>query len=198
MDALEGDGDPRPLTLASRQALAMEAGLDRVAAGHLEKWPLLEQGFAALVDDGQWDPAYRLVARMLTPAKAILWLILCRDMLEEKAQAHPDNEDHCRSALLGYVKNPCPETKAAAQVACATLDGTHALAIAAGGLSLAGEEVVGQAAPYPSGLFADLVGRSVWLTSLSFVGDSREKCIFGKKLAACGVSLALASDKKVS
>jgi hypothetical protein len=185
-----------PLTLASRQALAKSIGLDTDATSVLEREPCLEQALAALLDQGHADPALRLVARMLTPSEAALWVVLSHDQFLAQNPETDNRVMEAREGLLEFARNPDPNTQAKAETACQALGGTHPLAMVALSLCLAsprGNPQEAGAVGMPPTVFPDLVGRAVLLIALSFPGDKREKEIQIKRSAGCGVSLALKS-----
>ena len=185
-----------PLTLASRQALAKSIGLDADATSFFERQTCLEQALAALLDQGHADPALRLVARMLTPSEAALWVVLTHDQLLAR---NPDTDNRvmeAREALLEFARKPDPINQAKAETACQGLGGTHPLGMVALSLCLAsprGNQQEAGAVGMSPNLFPDLVGRAVLLIALSFPGDSRDKEIQIKRSAGYGVSLALKS-----
>lgn len=185
----EETGGPTPIatTLASRGRLAGDAGFSSGARALLEKHAPLEEGLAALLDADELDAAYRLIARMLPPNRAILWVVLA---LDRCGCLNPEGEP-ARSALLGYVRKPEAGTRNAAENACLALESTHPLGLAGSALAMIPPE---QGIPGPiSGprVFADLVGRAVWLALLSSGLEIRDRCILAKRLASFGVTLAL-------
>jgi hypothetical protein len=193
----DNDEKPQPLalTLPSRQRLGLVLGAESDARSILEARPFLEEGLAALIDAGHLDPAFRLISRMLDTSGAILWVLLCFDRAQGNQPEPNLQEKAARSALLEFAKKPNPGTLASAESACRFLGGTHPLALAGSGLSLALDNRLqpdGVAVPFPSNLFPDLIGQAIRLISLSVPGEPRFKRIFAKELASRGVTIALA------
>lgn len=185
---------PLALTLASRQALARELSMEPDASAILERHASLEEGLAALVDGGHLDPAFRLLARMLSPAKSMLWAVLSHDVINQGDRAGDMMCEKARKALLDFALKPVTDTKAKAEVTGQALGGTHPLGLAASALSLLvdGKASLQAENSLPENcLFADLVGRSIWLMALGTAGDERKRATMAKVLAAKGVSLSL-------
>lgn len=186
--------DPVPLTVASLQALARNAGLEPAAAKILESHAYLENGLAALLDNNHFDSAFRLVARMLTPAKAMLWVLLGHDILIAGGRGETPAELAARQAMLDFARKPGPDTMARFEKASQSVGGTHPFGLAASALNTVNDPFLrpsGGDVPFAPGLFSDLIGRAVWLISLSVPGDDRAKAVIAKELASRGVSLAL-------
>jgi hypothetical protein len=185
---------PMPLTLQSRRMLAGDLGMDPEASAILERHSFLEKGVADLVDEGCLDSAFRLLARMLSPAKSMLWAVICHD------EGNPPQADGslpvevARTALLAFARDPGVQTKGAAETAGQALGATEPLGLAASALSFLQDEksILAPGGKLPeNGLFGDLVGRSVLLMALGTPGGERVRATKGRVLAAKGVSLAL-------
>lgn len=183
---------PASLTLASRQRVARELGFSQSAVAVLENHPHLENGLSLLLDSGQTEPAFRLIARMLQPASAILWVVLCHRFLRENQNGKNPEEDGALAALIEYARQPSPDKATAAQNACLVLGGTHHLGVAGSALSTLPSQP-GENHLLPVTLFSDLIGRVVWLISLSETEDSGRQ-ILAKQLASRGVALALSGQ----
>ena len=181
-----------PLTLASRQRLAKDLQLGEPATAILVKNPHLEGSFAELLDTGEVETAFRLIARMLKPAKAMLWLVLSHRFTNASQDRQVADEGIAEVALIEYARNASPDRAAAAESACRLLGGTHPLGLAGSSLSTLQSMPEGYN-PFSSSLFPDLVARAVWLISLSESRD-RERLVLSKELASRGVALALSGQ----
>lgn len=183
-----------PLTLDSRRAFASQLAMEPEGSAILERYPFLEEGLAALLDDGHMDAAFRLLGRMLSPAKSILWVVLSHDFADRNKASVSGESEKVRRALLAFAIEPQAGTKATAEIAGSALNGNHPLAIASGALALLGncdDRTLVQPVSPETALFSDLIGRSVWLMALGAGGEERQQAIVAKRLAAKGVSLAL-------
>ena len=185
---------PLPLTLESRRALALDLEMIPEASAMLQRDRFLEKGLAALVDGGHLDTAFRLLARMLSPAKAMLWAILCHDDANPILTEGELPADVTRRALLAFARAPGEATRDAAERAGQALGWTEPLGMAASALSVLpnGKAILldGEMNPETK-LFADLVGRSILLVALGTPGGELARATKAKVLAAKGVSLAL-------
>ena len=95
-----------PLTLDSRRAFASQLAMEPEGSAILERYPFLEEGLAALLDDGHMDAAFRLLGRMLSPAKSILWVVLSHDFADRNKASVSGESEKVRRALLAFAIEP--------------------------------------------------------------------------------------------
>lgn len=188
----EENPSPVPLTLASRQRLAKDLQVGESATAILVKNQHLEGSFAELLDSGEVETAFRLIARMLKPAKAMIWLVMSHRFTNANQDRLVADEVKAETALIEYARDSSPDKAATAESACRLLGGTHPLGLAGSSLSTLQNMLEGYS-PFSCSIFPDLVARSVWLMSLSESRD-RERSVLSKELASRGVALALSGQ----
>ena len=178
------------LTLESRQALARHASVQEGAARLLAEHPLLEDALAAMADQGFHDDLFRLIARMLPAPAAIFWVVSVHDRMD--GVPDPANTDlhEARVALLAYAHEPKKENHAKAVTRARALKATNPLGQAGAALTLLPPPGTGAVNPDLEGVFADLMGRAVWLLCQK-LPEERERLIHTKHMAGRGIFLAL-------
>jgi len=179
-----------PLTLESRQALARHASVQEGAARLLAEHPLLEDALAAMADQGFHDDLFRLIARMLPAPAAIFWMVSGHDRMDGVPDPANTALHEARAALLAFAHEPKKENHAQAVTRARALKATTPLGQAGSALALIPAPGTAAGKPALEEVFADLMGRAVWLLCQRGP-DERERLRLTKHMAGGGIFLAV-------